>query len=159
MGPNRPHSALHNKMLADIRSATARYHSIEQAMAAGYVPFSPCVSHPVLGGMGYHYVNPDLVDGEFNHLQPEALLYEPQKNGRMKLVGVEYIVVAEQWSQSNPPMLGDQAFDEYIDSPANPLPFNNYQLHAWIWKHNPAGLHTPFNPMVNCEFAEDAEEH
>ncbi|PKV75248.1 hypothetical protein [Pontibacter ramchanderi] len=157
-GPGRPNSALHNKTLADIRSATARYHRIEEATAAGYVPFSPCVSHPVLGGMGYHYVNPLLIDGNLDPRHPEALLYEPQKNGRMQLVGVEFIVRADQWSQNTPPMLGGQELDAYINSPANPLPFDNYQLHAWVWKHNPSGMHFPFNPTVSCEFAAEPAE-
>ncbi|WP_220624423.1 hypothetical protein [Pontibacter sp. HSC-14F20] len=158
VGPNRPNSTLHNKVLADIRSATARYQRIEQAMADGYVPASPCVSHPVLGGMGFHYVKPSLLDGELNHRQPEALLYEPQKNGRMQLVGVEFIIRADVWEQAAPPMLGDQVFDAYIDSPDNPLEFDNYQLHAWVWKHNPSGMHFPFNPTVSCEFAVEPAE-
>ncbi|MDO6391852.1 hypothetical protein Q4E40_17070 [Pontibacter sp. BT731] len=158
VGPDRPNSALHNKVLADIRSATARYHRVEEAMEDGYVPFSPCVSHPVLGGMGYHYVNPLLLDGVLDPSQPEALLYEPQKNGRLKLVGVEFIIRADEWGQSTTPMLGDQIFDVYINSPTNPLPFDNYQLHAWVWKHNPSGMHFPFNPTVSCDYATEPAE-
>lgn len=157
-GPNRPNTALHNKVLADIRSATARYHRIEAGMADGYVPFSPCVSHPTLGGMGYHYVNPNYVDGELDPRQPEALLYEPEKNGRMRLVGVEFIIRADEWEGSGTPVLGTQEFDVYIDSENNPLPFDNYQLHAWVWKHNPSGMHFPFNPTVSCEFATEPAE-
>src|SRR5690606_34435960 len=138
---------------------TAHFHSVEKAMAAGYMPFGPCVTHDELGGMGQHYVNFKLVDGKLNHRQPEALLYEPQKNGRMKLIGVEYIIHADQWVSSTPPVLGDQAFDVYINSPFNPLDFNNYQLHAWVWKHNPAGMHAAFNPMVSCRFAATAGGH
>jgi hypothetical protein len=25
-----------------------------------------------------------------------------------------------------------------------------WSLHAWVWKHNPAGTLTPWNPSVSC---------
>jgi hypothetical protein len=25
-----------------------------------------------------------------------------------------------------------------------------YSLHAWIWKPNPSGILTPWNPRVSC---------
>ena len=52
--------------------------------------------------MGVHYVNLSLVNGATllgntqNHdpTKPQALIYEPQANGEMKLVAVEYIILA-----------------------------------------------------------------
>lgn len=66
----------------------------------------------------------------------------------MKLVAVEFIVVAEAWDfeNENPPFFGNQEFD--YDTQV--LPFPNYQLHAWVWKNNPAGIFTKFNPNVEC---------
>ncbi len=155
IGPNRPHSAAHNKVLAEIRSATARYHRIEVAEADGYVVGSPCVMSPN-GGMGVHYLKSGLIDHIVDPSQPEALLYEPQKNGKMKLVAVEFIVAAAPWDAMHnyPPMLGDQVFDDHR-APGSPgPPFPHYQLHAWVWEHNPAGMHTPYNPNISCMYAD-----
>jgi len=153
-GPNRPISALHNKTLADIRQATARYHSLDAALADGFQLGSNCVSSP-LGGMGYHYVNfSRIFDGTIDPSQPEALVYEPMKNGKLRLVAVEYIVDAETWQAQHdaPPVLGDEEFDNYLSLEGNPLGFPHYQLHAWVWKHNPSGLHAAFNPTVSCAY-------
>lgn len=138
------------KMLADLRGTTAKYHRMEVAEDAGYSLGSACVSHPTLGGMGYHYVNFDIVDEVFDPTQPEALLYEMDKEGNMKLVGVEFIVVAATWdlANENPPSFGSQEFNF---DPSIVLPFDNYQLHVWVWKNNPAGIFTKFNPNVECE--------
>lgn len=136
------------KMLADLRGATAMYHDLAVAEAAGYVQGSSCVSHPDMGGMGFHYVNFENVDGTFDPTQPEALLYEMDKNGNMKLVGVEFIVVSEAWEEEQIPHFGSQQFD--IAFAPVPLPFDNYQLHVWIWRHNPNGIFTKYNPTVTC---------
>lgn len=66
---------LETDLLKSLRSATARFHSTKQAIAAGYTPDEHCVSVPNLGGMGYHWVNFGLVDPVFDPLKPEALLY------------------------------------------------------------------------------------
>ncbi len=137
-------------MMANLRAATAKYHRIEVAEDAGYGLRSRCVSHPTLGAMGYHYVNSDIVDGVFDPTQPEALLYEMDKQGKLNLVAVEFIVVKEPWDFENEmkPYFGIQEFDTAF-API-PLPFNNYQLHVWIWKNNPSGIFTKFNPNVKC---------
>ncbi len=150
-------------MVATLRATTAKYHRIEVAMEDGYFQGTPCVSSPN-GGMGYHYIRPDNpefnpeeensipFDGTFDPTMPEAILYEMDKNGKMKLVGIEFIIDAEAWDAENemPPYFGMQEFDE-PDEVHNPLPFRNYQIHVWAWKHNPSGIFTPFNPNVKCE--------
>lgn len=148
--------ALNNQTLAEVRRATARFNRVEVAEAAGYVLSSPCISSPA-GGMGHHYVNIGLVDGVVDPTQPEALVYEPQKNGTMKLVAVEFLVVAEAWDAVNdePPVLGTQVYDDHRNDPETNYGgpgFPNYQLHAWVWQHNPSGMHAPFNPTVTCDF-------
>lgn len=134
-------------MLAKLRAATAKYHDLADAEAAGYAMGSGCVSHPEMGAMGFHFVNFGNVDGSYDPTQPEALLYEMDKNGQMKLVAVEFIVVAEAWEGEELPHFRSQLFD--TDNVA--LPFLNYQLHVWVWKHNPSGIFSKFNPNVNCE--------
>jgi hypothetical protein len=145
-----------NSILAQIRSATAKYHDIEVALADGYVFGSGCVSSP-LGGMGYHVIRFDLVASmTIDPDQPQVLLYEPMKNGKMRLVGVEFLVNYHQWNETydDPPMLGNQPFDAVPNAPAPPDgPGPTYQLHVWVWKNNPLGIYFPFNPNVSCDFA------
>ena len=46
--------------LKAVRVATARFHSPEQALRAGYLASPECVAAP-FGGMGFHYENPALM--------------------------------------------------------------------------------------------------
>ncbi len=138
------------KMLSKLRDNTAKYHRIEVAEGDGYELGSECVSVPGLGGMGHHFVDfPAIFEG-YDPTKPQALLYEPTKNGRMRLVAVEFVIDKALWDEDHdqPPFFGSREFD-FDDAVA--LPFPNYQLHVWIWKHNPAGIFTQFNPNVSCE--------
>jgi len=133
-----------NQLLAQVSRATAKYQRVEVAIEDGYLEASHCVYNEELGaGMGYHFVNSDLVDPFFDPLKPEALLYERDKNGKLKLVGVEYIVI--DVGQDHP-HFGDHPFDVG----GTPVPADHYSLHVWVWKHNPLGLYFPYNPNVNC---------
>jgi hypothetical protein len=133
-----------SELLKSVRNATSRFHSTTQAIKAGYEPSHECVSVPGLGGMGYHWVNPTLVDPVFDPLKPEAVLYAPGPGGKLKLIAVEYIVVnAEQAA----PTFGGQAFDVG----GTPLPIPHWSLHAWIHENNPSGMFAPFNPNVSCQ--------
>ena len=75
--------------LGDVRAATARYNSLSVAKAHKYAILKDaqgiaCIDNPGVGAMGVHYVNGDLVGTtEVNPLKPEALVYEPQKNGHL----------------------------------------------------------------------------
>jgi hypothetical protein len=107
--------------------------------------------------MGYHYQNINyLLDGIVDPSLPEILVYEPKKNGKLQLVAVEFMVIAEYWDAVNdePPMLGGQVFDDHRAPGSGGPPFPHYQLHAWVWKNNPAGIYSPFNPNITCEFAD-----
>ena len=151
----KPEHAAQNELLARIRKATAQYHRIEKAIEDGYEIGSECTSAEGLGSMGFHYVKFSIIDGEVDPLQPEALLYEPAEGGGLELVGVEYIVVAAPWDAIHdvPPMLGNKVFDDHRPEGSSGPPFPHYQLHAWIWKHNPSGMYFPFNPEVSCAYA------
>lgn len=126
-----------------LHAATARYHSTTQATRAGYQVASPCVADPTLGGMGYHWLNGALVDPVFELLRPEAVLYEPDARGNLKLVAVEYIVV--DVGQPRPEFDGHP-----FDIGGAPLPIAHWTLHVWVHRDNPAGIFTPFNPAVSC---------
>lgn len=131
-------------LIRAVIQATARYHSTKQAEMDGYQVVSHCVvSAEGAGAMGYHWANQSLFDPVFNPLQPEALLYEPDEKGNLKLVAIEYVVINIGQPR---PHFGDHPFD----IGGAPLPVPHWSLHVWLWKNNPAGLFTPYNPDVNC---------
>jgi hypothetical protein len=155
-------SATQNKILAQIRSATAKYHNFDAAVADDYVLDPHCVEHPVLGAMGHHAVNMSRVVPAVVPSEPGVLVYEPMKNGKYRLVAVEFLVPAEPWDAANPgpPMLGEVEFADHREIiwvegvPVNVNggpPFPHYQLHVWVWKNNPSGMYFPFNPNVRCQ--------
>ena len=138
--------------LAQVRRATAQYHDVTVAEAAGYTVQldgagePDCVSYPG-GGMGYHYVNFGLIaenqDG-LDPLAPAILVYAPRPNGSLKLVAVEYAAFGS--ADVTFELLG-QGFARPAPPGAGP-PFHT--LHAWVWKANPDGMFAPFNPNVSC---------
>lgn len=136
-----------NRKVAAVRKLTAPFHNIETAIEAGWsVELTPCLELPGEGGMGYHYGNPAFINDQWNILEPEALMYEPQKNGRMRLIGVEYIVPFDEYSEENdPPVLFGQEFHQNHEA-------GIWALHAWVWKHNPNGMFADWNPRVSCKF-------
>src|SRR5215203_3602233 len=132
-----------DELLKSLRSATSRFHSTTQAMNEGHIPDEHCVSVPGLGGMGYHWVNPALVDPEFDMLKPEAILYATGAGGKLRLVALEYIVVNVGQAR---PMFGSQPFDVG----GTPLAAPHWSLHVWLYENNPSGMFRPFNPNVTC---------
>lgn len=142
------------EMLSALREATDEFHQLSVAEEAGYELGSDCVAIPNLGGMGYHYVNFPAIFGTYDPTMPQALLYEKMKNGKMRLVGVEFVIDQATWDAEHdgPPHFGSREFD--FDN-AEALPFTNYQLHIWIWKHNPNGIFQKFNPNVSCPEEEE----
>lgn len=133
------------RQLAELRAATAPYHRFEHAVESEYdVDLTGCRENPPLGGMGHHYGNLGLLDGDLRVAEPEVLLFEPQRNGRMRLVGVEYIATGDQ--SDPPPTLMGETFVWNTE-------FGVWTLHAWVWKHNPSGVFADWNPTVSCEHA------
>jgi hypothetical protein len=114
-----------------------------------------CIDDPA-GGMGIHFVNGDrLGDPSEIASQPEAVIYEPQKNGKLRLVAVEYVVTKSAWEgagNTRPPSLYGQDFELVKEGNRYGLP-DFYELHAWIWRHNPNGLNEDWNPKVSCDAA------
>jgi hypothetical protein len=130
--------------LAAARQATAAFHDVDQAEAAGYgstLDILGCFENPGVGGMGLHYVDFTLVDGVVDATAPEALVYEMRSNGKLKLVGLEYIVPDDLVDPANPPMLFGQHFHKHSVLPL-------WVLHAWIWAPNPLGMFADWNPRV-----------
>lgn len=133
--------------LSALRQATVQFHDFDLAKAAGWdEKITDCLDDPA-GGMGYHYANLSLLlDAELDPARPEALLYEPGPNGKLRLVGVEYIIPRPLWTHPEPPVLYGQEFP-YVPE------FDVYGLHAWVWRGNPQGVFMPWNPTVSCKNA------
>jgi hypothetical protein len=135
------------KDLSTLRQVTARFHDFETATAAGWsAQITPCMTDPDgAGGMGFHYGNVGLIDGSVSVDKPELLLYEPEKNSRLRLVAVEYIIPYSFLSRdAAPPVLFGQQFKQNDT-------FLLWGLHAWVWSENPSGVFASWNPRVTCE--------
>jgi hypothetical protein len=125
-----------------MRRATDRYHRLEVARAEGFVLLHPCEVRPGEGAVGTVYVNfARVLDGVIDPASPDALIYEPGPNGKEKLVGVEFAVLAAP-GQAPPEYLGN-AFQLEEE-------FGVFALHAWVWKANPEGMFAESNPRVSC---------
>jgi len=138
-------------LVAQLRQASVRFRDIQVARDEGYIQTSPGCGP----GFGIVYRKNALLDGVVDPAHPEILLYEPQKNGRMQLVGVELLVLAGPWDaiHGGPPTYAGQSFEDRRAPGSAGPPFPNYALHIWVWQHNPNGLFTPFNPAITCDFA------
>jgi hypothetical protein len=136
-------------VLGTVHSVTARFDSIEQAKKAGYVPFYVCAEQPGVGTMGQHYVNFDLVgDPTVDPLKPEALVYEPQANGTLKLVALEWVQVGLQ-QPTAPTVLGHDMLYRTAPNRYGIEP-GFYERHYWLYKSNPLGAFEDWNPNVSC---------
>ena len=142
-------------LIDKVRTATARFKDINVAIAEGWVAATPCVSGPDTGAMGVHMVLSSRISaGVLNAEQPEALIYEPMANGKMRLVGVEFIVLASVWATNNPgggvPALDGNLLN-YIAAPNRYGLPAFYELHVWAWENNPKGSYADWNTHVTCE--------
>ena len=136
-----------------VRQATEQFIDVNAATAAGYAPAFGCVTGPDMGAMGVHYINGALVSGgTLNANQPQALIYEPVGKA-MKLVGVEFIAIADPWltaHQQAPPILEGQLL-QYIGAPNRYALPGLFELHVWAWRDNPHGAYVDWNTHVTCE--------
>jgi hypothetical protein len=157
--------------VAAARAATATFHSLPTAQAAGYVvevadlAGLTCIADledvPSMGAMGVHYLDPGLIpeltDPTFtgapsvDATQPEALVYGPGPQGELRLVALEYLTLKAPWdaTHSGPPELFGQTFMTTDAGNRYGLPAF-YSLHAWIWDPNPNGMFEMWNPRVTC---------
>jgi hypothetical protein len=146
-------SASTASQIAALRRLVAPFHDFEAASRAGWsTPITPCLkagdlpSTPGTGAMGLHFGNLayNHDGGVVDLLQPELLLYEPEQNGKLRFVGVEYIVpFADHPADAAPPTLLGQEFA--------PVPeFGVWGLHIYVGRHNPTGIFAPWNPKVSC---------
>ena len=166
--------------IAAVRAAAEKYQDVNVALADGYIPdpAGHCVTAEAeglpaeWGGMGIHYINPALlqitstdpkVDGKSTNtdfLKPAILLYEPQADGSLVLVGVENLVFQAAWQTAGntaAPVFAGRTWDTMADDPGTPgdeahgfAP--HYDQHVWAFRDGPSGGELmPFNPNVTCE--------
>jgi hypothetical protein len=142
-------------LIDKVRLATVRYLDINAALNADWVQATPCVSGPSAGAMGVHFVLPSRVgDGVLKAEEPEALIYEPMPTGAMRLVGVEFIVIASDWAAAHPdgstPSV-DGHLTHYVGTPNRYGLPAFYELHVWAWEENPSGNFADWNTQVSCD--------
>lgn len=141
-------------LIEKVRRATEIYKDVNVATAAGFLPGTPCVSGPDFGAMGVHYVLPARIrDGVLSADQPQALIYEPLRGGALRLVGVEFIILASVW-ESKHPADGPPALDghllNFVGAPNRYGLPAFYELHVWAWERNPLGSFADWNTRVSC---------
>jgi hypothetical protein len=153
------HAALHGGgqpggLIKVVRDATERFRDVNEAEKAGYQLMFGCVSGGEYGAMGLHYVNPSLVfdGGLLDAARPEIVIYEPLPNGRLRLVGADYLVLASDWHSKNeatPDLMGQLL--HLFESPNRfGLPAF-YTLHVWAWKENPTGTFSNWHAKISCD--------
>ena len=121
--------------------------------AEGYALLFGCVSGPDAGAMGLHYVNLSLVgDGELDPMRPEIVIYEPMPDGRLRLIGADYLVLADAWhaKHKETPQLMGQLLHLFESPNRFGLPAF-YTLHVWAWKENPTGMFVNWHSNVSCD--------
>lgn len=137
--------------LAAVRAATAKYHNEARAIADGYLVDNECVASPD-GVMGYHYVNPALLGAPMDITRPPILIYQPNGQHHRKLVAVEYFQPdddADLATADDRPTLFGAPFNGPMPGHTPQMPVH-YDLHVWIWQHNPAGDFAQWNPAGSC---------
>jgi len=156
--------------LAAVRNATAPFHDAALAAAAGYRFGEPCMQSSA-GAMGIHASNPALIaDGAIDPLRPEVLLYLPKADGTLRLIGVEYVQFVrlrnpdtlnfQFWVNTSPwpatyqvvtptPELFGHTFEGPMAGHTRTMPWH-WDLHVWIWAHNPDGMFAQWNPSLQC---------
>lgn len=133
--------ALRRQEVARLRAAIAKYHDIDKALADGYtVEFTGYRTQ-----MGFHYLNPPLLDDQFEVERPEVLMYAPAANGGLRFVGVEYAVPIVDLQNPPPPPEG---FSGGADAWAVNQEFSVWTLHVWVGLENPEGLFAHHNPRL-----------
>lgn len=174
--------------LAEVRTLTERFQDVNVALAEGYIrdPMNMCdtaemMGKPAsLGAMGIHFFRPDMlgvtaapnprVNGTGTHTDfrsPSILIYEPQKDGSLKLIAVENLVFQKSWAATGaktPPTFHGLAWDAMQDDPETAVDEAHmfephYDRHVWLYRENPNGMFAQYNPKVSCQFHTGGHDH
>jgi hypothetical protein len=167
--------------LDEVRSIAEKYRDVNVAKAEGYTTDNKCMTAEMLGqsaalgAMGLHYVRRDMLGlppkpsppgsgrvlGTGTHTdfrRPAMLVYEPQADGSLQLVAVENLVFASAWHAKNkaPPQFQGHTYPLLKDDPNTKVDEAHgwephYEQHLWVFRDNPNGAYSPFNPTVSCK--------
>ena len=146
--------------LERVRAALEKYQDPYVAVRDGYFSTVGCVHYPqpggagqvpyVAGGMGIHFLNPQLVGPVPDPMRPAILIYEPDGD-KLRLIAAEWFIPLATGVKERPSVFG-RPFDGPMEGhePLLPKGLHHYDLHVWLWKENPAGVFSPTNPRVTC---------
>jgi hypothetical protein len=152
----------HQADIEALRQAMVKYEDPYVAVRDLYLSTVGCVHYDgstmeghlsyAKGAMGIHFVNL-TVQGPPDPLRPNVLVYEPQADGSLKLVAVEWLVPLAAATER--PSIFGQPFQGPMEGhePLIPAEFLHYDLHLWLID-NPEGMFSPTNPNVTCEHAQ-----
>ena len=148
-------------LIDKVQRYNRQFSDINFARSQGWVEGTPCVSGPNEGAMGVHFLKPPrtkddpdpIADGVLDGATPEALIYEPTGNGWLRLVGVEFIQLADDWNTRHPGTV--PTVEGHL---MNLVPAPNryglgafFELHVWAFEENPNGSFADWNTRVNCD--------
>jgi hypothetical protein len=132
--------------LEKVRAAFEKYRDPVAAVRDGYFSTLGCIEYPrpggagrlpyPAGGMGIHFLNPQLIGPLPDPMRPPILLYEPDGD-KLRLVGVEWFIPIATGITERPQLFG-QPFDGPMEGhePLLPEGLHHYDLHVWLWKAN-----------------------
>ena len=126
--------------VAEMKKAMTKFRNFDYAKENGYFVQA---GHYV-PNMGYHFLNPALVDPTFDYLKPEIILFYPD-DGDMKFGGVEYLIPVADFDNPGDAPEGFIGDDDHWHLNPNA---GGWTLHVWIGKKNPDGIFAAFNPKV-----------
>ncbi|WP_192182513.1 hypothetical protein [Mesorhizobium amorphae] len=162
LGAAAAHAAEPNKAEIDaLKQSLAKYEDYTAAIRDLYLSTVGCVSYSgekipgtmdyPKGAMGIHFVNVPSIGPTVDPMRPNVLIYEPVGN-ELRLVGVEWLVPLTPDTKAPPELFG-QKFMGPMEGhyPLIPKEFHHYDLHAWLFKDNPAGMFSPTHPEVKCD--------
>ena len=81
------------------------------------------------------------------------MIYEPLPNGRVRLIGADYLVFQGRLgcdATRRPPQLMGQLLHLFESPNRFGLP-DFYTLHVWAWKDNPTGTFVNWHANVSCD--------
>jgi hypothetical protein len=154
-----------SRQVAAAKEATARYRDIAVAKADGFFQVTQFIP-----GLGLHLANIKLSNRIFDPAHPNVLLYQPDANGKLALVGVAYSIAHTGPDDEQPAGFAGNSDVWHFHRNLCFLPTGSvtitpdlascksrggyfqgktaWLLHAWIWKTNPEGLFTEYNQKV-----------
>ncbi len=147
------HERNQNDLIKIVRESTARFRDVAVAEEEGYELMFGCVSGDAAGAMGLHFVKGSLIgDDVLDPTHPEIVIYEPLPNGRLRLIGADFLVRADIWhtNHAETPQLMGQLLHLFESPNRFGLP-DFYTLHVWAWKENPTGAFTNWHANVSCD--------